>query len=142
VKIEKHESLDESNRYVATFGRSNRLDINRGTLLAITDTETGSYTCLDDLAGTFYERRITAALGRQKHGEEMPDPEPVEDRYHSETELKIIADGLEPGEDPLVEENGVEGAFQMLEAGHPESHQPQTPDSVIAKKRMEREDYM
>lgn len=138
MKIDRHQPIDNNERYVATFGRSEKLQIEQNTLLGVTDTETGNYTCLEQLAGTFYEDQIFSALGRTEYGETLHEATPVDDSYHSEKELEIIAEGLEPENDELVEEYGVDRAFEKLEVGHPESRETSSselPDSAKAIKK-------
>lgn len=142
MKIDRHQPIDSDERYVATYGRSKKLNLEQNTLMGVIDTDTGNYTCLDQLAGTFYEDQIFSALGRTEYGENLDEANPVENRYHTEKELEIIVEGLEPANDELVEEHGVDGAFQKLEAGHPETEESnnlELPDS--AKARMKSKQY-
>jgi hypothetical protein len=136
MKINRHEPIGSDERYVSTFGRSKKLDIDQNTILGVIDTETGNYTCLEELAGTRYEDQIFNALGRTEYGKNLDEANPVEDRYHSEEELQIIAEGLEPG-DELVDRHGPEKAFEKLMEGHPENTDTtEANSSVVARKRM------
>jgi len=138
MKIGRHQPIDSNGRYIATFGKSEKLDLEQNTLLGVTDTETGNYTCLDRLAGTFYEDQIFSALNRTEYGKNMDEINPVEDRYQSEKDLELVVEGLETSGDQLVDEYGIEGAFEMLEIGHPKSTEAdENPlsDSAKARKR-------
>ncbi|PSG99017.1 MAG: hypothetical protein BRC29_02715 [Nanohaloarchaea archaeon SW_7_43_1] len=138
MKIGRHQPIDSNGRYVATFGRLEKMDLEQNTLLGITDTETGNYTCLDRLAGTFYEDQIFNTLNRTEYGKNLDEINPVEDRYQSERELELVAEGLETSRDQLVDEYGIEGAFEMLEMGHPkstEADETALSDSAKARKK-------
>ncbi|PSG99550.1 MAG: hypothetical protein BRC28_04105 [Nanohaloarchaea archaeon SW_4_43_9] len=138
MKIGRHKPIDSNGRYVATFGRSKKLNLEQNTLLGVTDTETGNYTCLDRLAGTLYEDQIFSALNRTKYSKNLDEINPVKDRYHSEKELELVVEGLEISRDQLVDQYGIEGAFEMLEAGHPKSTEADEnalSDSAKARKK-------
>ncbi|PSH02409.1 MAG: hypothetical protein BRC26_00700 [Nanohaloarchaea archaeon QH_8_44_6] len=138
MKISLHKPIDSDGRYVATFGRSEKLDLEQNTLLGVTDTETGNYTCLDRLAETFYENQVFSALNRTEYAKNLDQINPIEDRYHSEKELELVMEGLEASGDRLVDEYGIEGAFEMLETGHPKSTEADEnalSDSAKARKK-------
>lgn len=136
MKINRHQPIDGDERYISTFGRSEKLDIDQNTILSVIDTETGNYTCLEELAGTRYENQILNALGRTKYGKNLDETNPVDDRYHSEEKLQIIAEGLEPV-DELVDKHDIDGAFKVLDEGHPENTDTtEANSSVTARKRM------
>lgn len=144
MDLKEHRSLDHDGTYIATYGTDKERGIEEKQLLAITDVEDGSYTCLQRIAGTHQESILLEALGNTEAGEALEDPERIEDGPHSEEELYIFEEGLgkestdeKEHTDELVDQYGVDEAMELLDSGQETTVTSiELPDSGKARKKL------